>query len=124
MLTHDKPITFVCTTRPEAAKRFYQETLGLQLVSDDEFAIVFDLAGTMLRVSKARELVPQPHTVLGWKVTSIVRTMTELAKRDVRFERYEGLPQDAQGVWTAPGSSAKIAWFKDPDGNTLSLTEC
>jgi catechol 2,3-dioxygenase-like lactoylglutathione lyase family enzyme len=124
MLTHAKPMMFVPTAQPEVAKRFYGETLGLPLVSDDAYAVVFDLAGTTLRVEKVPEFVPQPFTVLGWKVTSIVRTMADLGTRGVRFERYDVLQQDEHGVWTAPGSGAKIAWFKDPDGNTLSLTEC
>ncbi len=123
MLTDLAPITFVATAKPEAARRFYVETLGLRLVADDQFAIVFDLHGTMLRVEKVQAFAPQPFTVLGWKVRDIADTIAELVRRGVRFERYDVLPQDERGVWTAPGG-AKIAWFKDPDGNTLSLTQC
>jgi len=123
MLTDSEPVTFVPTARPEAARRFYLETLGLRLVADDPFAIVFDLHGTMLRVEKVQAFEPQPFTVLGWKVRDIARTIVGLVERGVRFERYDALSQDERGVWTAPGG-ARIAWFKDPDGNTLSLTEC
>ena len=123
MLTNSDPMTFVATVKPEAAKRFYAETLGLRLVSDDQFAIVFDLHGTMLRMEKVQALQPQPFTVLGWKVRDIASTMAGLAKRGVRFERYDGLPQDEHGVWTAPGSGARVAWFKDPDGNTLGISQ-
>jgi catechol 2,3-dioxygenase-like lactoylglutathione lyase family enzyme len=123
MLNDATPVTFVATTRPEAARSFYAETLGLRLVSDDPFAVVFDLQGTPLRVEKVDAFEPQPFTVLGWKVREIAHTIAALVRRGVRFERYAALAQDADGVWTAPGG-AKIAWFKDPDGNTLSLTEC
>ena len=122
MLAESDPVAFVPTADPGAAKKFYAETLGLRLVSDDEFAVVFDLRGTMLRVEKVAKLTPQSFTVLGWKVQSITTTIAGLERRGVRFERYAGLTQDARGVWTAPGGT-KVAWFKDPDGNTLSLTE-
>jgi catechol 2,3-dioxygenase-like lactoylglutathione lyase family enzyme len=123
MLTDSDPVAFVPTSTPEAAKRFYGGTLGLRLVADDPFAIVFDLHGTRLRVEKVQRFEPQPFTVLGWTVRDIARTVAELAERGVRFERYDALRQDERGVWTSPGG-AKVAWFKDPDGNTLSLTEC
>jgi catechol 2,3-dioxygenase-like lactoylglutathione lyase family enzyme len=122
MLTECDPVTFVASANPDRATRFYSDTLGLRLMADDAFAVVFDLHGTMLRVEKVRAFTPQPFTVLGWKVPDIAATMAALAKRGVRFERYDVLPQDEHGVWTAPGG-AKIAWFKDPDGNTLSLTQ-
>jgi catechol 2,3-dioxygenase-like lactoylglutathione lyase family enzyme len=121
-MLNSKIISFVATRNPASAVKFYAETLGLRLVSDDPFAIVFDANGTMLRVQKVHELVPARHTVLGWEVADIRAKTRELMKRGVRFERYEGLAQDEAGVWTAP-SGAKVAWFKDPDGNTLSLTQ-
>ena len=98
MLTDSDPITFVATARPEAARRFYAETLGLRLVADDQFAIVFDLHGTRLRVEKVQTFEPQPFTVLGWKVRDIARTIAGLVERGVRFERYDVLPQDGRGV--------------------------
>jgi catechol 2,3-dioxygenase-like lactoylglutathione lyase family enzyme len=104
------------------ALEFYARTLDLKLISDDPFAMVFDANGTMLRVQKVHELIPATHTILGWEVADIAATMKELTARGVRFERFDGLAQEASGIWTSP-SGAKIAWFKDPDGNTLSLTQ-
>src|SRR5271154_3024716 len=117
-----KIIGFVATKQAVKARKFYGETLGLTFVSDDPFAIVFDVKGTMLRVQKVQELQPARHTVLGWEVADVRAEVEALTKKGVKFERYEGLPQDELGVWTSPGGG-KIAWFKDPDGNTLSLTQ-
>jgi catechol 2,3-dioxygenase-like lactoylglutathione lyase family enzyme len=121
-MIHSKVIGFVATQHTAKARRFYEKTLGLALIGDDPFAVVFDANGTMLRVQKVRELVPAQHTVLGWEVRDIRAEIEVLTKRGVRFERFDGLSQDEQGVWTSP-SGAKVAWFKDPDGNTLSLTQ-
>lgn len=115
-------VAFVATTKAARARTFYEQTLGLRLVSDDPFAIVFDAAGTTLRIQKVDAFAPHPFTALGWQVPDIDATVDELAKRAVRFERYPGMDQDQRGVWQAPGG-ARIAWFKDPDGNTLSLTQ-
>ena len=121
-MNNSKIISFVATRNPASALKFYAETLGLKLISDDPFAIVFDANGTMLRVQKVHELVLARHTVLGWEVADISAKTKELMKRGVHFEHFEGLAQDESGVWTTP-SGAKVAWFKDPDGNTLSLTQ-
>jgi catechol 2,3-dioxygenase-like lactoylglutathione lyase family enzyme len=115
-------ITFVATTAPARAKNFYAKTLGLRLVSEDTFALVFDAGGTMLRVVTVQELHPAGYTVLGWIVPDISKAIRELTDKNISFERYHGMQQDDQCIWTSP-SGAKIAWFKDPDGNTLSLTE-
>jgi predicted enzyme related to lactoylglutathione lyase len=117
-----KIISFVATENSARALKFYSETLELSLVSDDPFAMVFDVNGTTLRVQKVHELIPAKHTVLGREVADISATTKELMKKGVRFEQFEGLPQDELGIWTTP-SGAKVAWFKDPDGNTLSLTQ-
>jgi predicted enzyme related to lactoylglutathione lyase len=117
-----KMVSFVATQKPASALKFYQNTLGLKLVNDDPFAIVFDANGTMLRVQKVQELIPAKHTVLGWEVPDILTKVKELTKRGVRFERYEGMGQDKSGIWKSP-SGAQVAWFKDPDGNTLSLVQ-
>ncbi|HEX3627954.1 MAG TPA: VOC family protein [Verrucomicrobiae bacterium] len=117
-----KIIGFVATRNPAGARKFYEETLGLALVHDDAFAMVFDANGTMLRVQKVQEFLPARHTVLGWEVRDICAEVAELAKRGVRFERFEGLAQDELAIWKSP-SGGKVAWFKDPDGNTLSLTQ-
>jgi catechol 2,3-dioxygenase-like lactoylglutathione lyase family enzyme len=121
-LANSKIICFVATQNPANALKFYQDTLGLTLVSDDPFATVFDANGTMLRVQKVRELHPAQYTALGWDVPDIVATIKDLTGKGVRFERFAGLTQDEHGVWAAP-SGAKVAWFKDPDGNILSLTQ-
>jgi catechol 2,3-dioxygenase-like lactoylglutathione lyase family enzyme len=117
-----KIIAFVATRQPARARKFYQTTLGLTLVEDGPFALVFDANGTMLRVQKVEELTPATHTVLGWDAPDIRAQIKALKKRGVRFVRFEGLDQDKSGIWTSP-AGGKIAWFKDPDGNTLSLTQ-
>ena len=122
MLNKSKLISFAATTKPAEAKAFYGDTLGLSLVDDGPFALVFDANGTMLRVQKVREISAAAYTALGWEVGDIRLTIQQLSKKGVRFERYDGLPQDELGVWTTPDGS-KVAWFKDPDGNILSLTE-
>jgi catechol 2,3-dioxygenase-like lactoylglutathione lyase family enzyme len=121
-MNKSKVISFVATKNTANALKFYAGTLGLKLVSDDPFAIVFDANGIMLRVQKVQELLPARHTVLGWEVADIRSKVMELTERGVCFERYDGLAQDDSGIWLAP-SGAKVAWFKDPDGNTLSLTQ-
>jgi catechol 2,3-dioxygenase-like lactoylglutathione lyase family enzyme len=116
-------IAFVATQDPARAKKFYSEILGLTLVSDElPFALVYDANGTMLRVSVVPRVVPAGYTVLGWRVDDIDASARVLQIEGVIFERYDGLEQDELGIWTAPGG-AKVAWFKDPDGNTLSISE-
>ncbi len=115
-------IAFVATTEPTRAREFYGKVLGLPLVADEPFALVFDAHGTMLRIAKVQELHPARHTVLGWTVPDISGAVKQLEAKGVTFERYEGLNQDDLGIWAAPGG-AHVAWFKDPDGNTLSLTQ-
>ncbi len=122
MLSTSDLISFAATSNPTKARQFYEETLGLTFVSGDQFALVFEANGTMLRIQKVDQVNPQGHTVLGWKVADIKKEVDTLSKRGVRFARYEGMNQDENGIWTAP-SRAKIAWFTDPDGNILSLTE-
>ena len=116
-------VAFVAATDLGRAKAFYAETLGLLLRNEDRFALVFDANGTMLRVSAVSELVPAGHTVLGWMVTDAVQAAAELRRRGVTFERVGHGEQDDHGVWTAPGGVAKVAWFRDPDGNLLSITQ-
>ena len=122
-LSDNEMMAFVATRDPDRARRFYEQTLGLRLVSDElPFALVFDVRGTMLRVTVVKELTPAGYTVLGWRVPDIVAGVQALRKAGVVFQRYPGLEQDESGIWTAPGG-AKVAWFKDPDGNTLSITQ-
>ena len=122
MLSNSNVVAFVATSESDSAKDFYERILGLRLISDDAFAIAFDAHGIMLRVQKVQEHTPPPYTVLGWDVVDIHASVKELSGKGVSCERYEWLEQDELGVWIAP-SGAKIAWFKDPDGNTLSLTQ-
>jgi catechol 2,3-dioxygenase-like lactoylglutathione lyase family enzyme len=122
MLTAAAPVAFVSTTDPAQARGFYEGILGLRLVADEAFALVFDLAGTPLRVTRVDRLEPQPFTVLGWRVGDVAATVRELGAHGVAFERYSGLEQDPDGIWTSP-SGTRIAWFRDPDGNTLSVSQ-
>ena len=122
MLAQWALIAFIATTQPEQAKVFYCEVLGLRLMEDTPFALVFDAHGTMLRVQKVQTFTPSGHTVLGWRVGDVHKMVERLLQRGIVFERYPGLPQDEQGIWTTPDGN-QIAWFTDPDGNTVSLTE-
>ena len=122
MLTDKKLKTFVSTTRPDKAKGFYGNILGLKLLSEDGYAMEFDANGTRLRVTVVETLDPQPFTVLGWDVDELPSLIISLTEKGVRFERYNSLIQDKLGIWTSP-SGAKVVWFKDDDGNLLSLTE-
>ena len=121
-LTSAKAATFIVTRDRERSKAFYGATLGFALVHEDDFAAVFDLNGTMLRISTVAEHVAAPHTVLGWAVPDIAEAARALQDRGVSFKVYEGFGQDALGIWCAPGSSAKVAWFSDPDGNPFEIT--
>jgi catechol 2,3-dioxygenase-like lactoylglutathione lyase family enzyme len=121
-LNKAKLCAFVPTKDAERARAFYQQTLGLHFVRDDDFALVFDLTDTMLRVVRVHELTPAPFTILGWNVDDIARTAAALGERGVKLERFPGMSQDAHGIWTAP-SGDKVAWFKDPDGNVLSIAQ-
>src|ERR1700756_436776 len=117
-----KLMAFVATPDPIRARAFYRDTLGLELVSEDEFALVLDIGGTMLRVTTVQELTPAAYTILGWQVQEVVGAVKSLQQKGVVFERYPGMVQDEHGIWESPGG-ARIARFKDPDGNTLSLTQ-
>jgi catechol 2,3-dioxygenase-like lactoylglutathione lyase family enzyme len=118
-----KIIGFVSIVDVPRARNFYRDTLGLRLVMEEPpFALVFDANGIMLRLGMAKEIAPAHGTVLGWQVPEITATVKDLAQAGVQFERYKGMDQDELGIWTSP-TGAKVAWFKDPDGNILSLSE-
>jgi len=123
MLTGQKLMAFVATRDGAKARAFYEGTLGLSVISDDDFALALDAGGTMLRVQKVRDFAPHPFTALGWEVADIAATVDALRARGVVFARFPGVEQDDRGVWVSPGGGARVAWFKDPDGNTLSLTQ-
>ncbi len=122
MLSTNPIIAFIPTKDGAQARTFYEGTLGLRFVSDDQFAIVMDANGTMLRITRVGDFTPMPFTILGWQVTDIDSTVAAMASKGVQFSRYSFLQQNPNGVWDAPGA-AKVAWFKDPDGNTLSLSQ-
>jgi catechol 2,3-dioxygenase-like lactoylglutathione lyase family enzyme len=122
MLKNAKIMAFTGTRDAVRAKSFYGDQLGLTLVEENSFALVFDAAGTMLRVTNVPDLTPAQYTVLGWAVPDITATVRELAAKGVAFARYPGMVQDSDGVWTSP-AGARVAWFADPDGNVLSLTQ-
>lgn len=121
MLENQPIIAFAATQNPAVSRRFYEDVLGLRFMADEPSALIFDAAGTMLRIQKVDKLTPHPFTSIGWKVVDMRATVAALTKLGVKFERYEFLSQDEQGVWTTPDGSA-VAWFKDPDGNVVSLT--
>jgi catechol 2,3-dioxygenase-like lactoylglutathione lyase family enzyme len=122
MFADKKLKAFVPTLVPERAKKFYKDILGLKLLSEDNYALEFDANGTTLRVTSVPELNPHPFTVLGWDVEDISSVINMLNGFGVHCEKYAFLEQDQLGVWTAPGGT-KVAWFKDPDGNLLSVSE-
>jgi catechol 2,3-dioxygenase-like lactoylglutathione lyase family enzyme len=123
-LLESAPImAFSATTDAARAKAFYQDQLGLRLVSEEQYALVFDAGGTMLRVQRVKEVREAQYTTLGWNVPDIAAMVEQLAKAGVKFEKYSLPGQDEKGIWTPPGSATKVAWFKDPDGNILSLTQ-
>ena len=122
MLASEKLVAFVSTANATRARAFYRNTLGLTLVSEDEYALVFDSAGAPLRVALAQEVIPAKYTVLGWQVKDIRETVTALKKAGVIFEIFGFFKQDELGIWTSP-SGAQVAWFKDPDGNVLSVSQ-
>jgi catechol 2,3-dioxygenase-like lactoylglutathione lyase family enzyme len=123
MLASSKLIAFVSTRDPARSREFYEGTLGLPLVSDEQpLALGFETGGTMLRVTIVQEHTPAPYTVLGWAVDDIQAAVGELQGKGVTFECYSWMQQDDLGIWTSSGG-ARIAWFKDPDGNLLSLTQ-
>lgn len=115
-------VTFLLTQHPEAATKFYRDTLGLAFRGDDGFALVFDMNGIHLRIAKMPSFEAAKHTVLGWETDDIAADLASLVNKGVAFEHYPNMGQDEQGICTFPGGS-KVAWFKDPDGNVLSISQ-
>jgi catechol 2,3-dioxygenase-like lactoylglutathione lyase family enzyme len=118
----ETPILFAATTNADRARAFYETVLGLKFVSDDPFAVVFKTGPILLRIQKVVRKPKIDYTVLGWTVADVKKTVRRLSKAGAKFARYDGLDQDADGIWKSP-SGARVAWFHDPDGNTLSLTQ-
>jgi catechol 2,3-dioxygenase-like lactoylglutathione lyase family enzyme len=122
MLRSSDVVAFVSATDLGRGREFYEGTLGLPVIEQNAYACVLDANGTMLRLTAAPKVATPGYTVLGWKVTDIGSTVRGLAARGVAFSRYDGMDQDEQGIWATPAGD-KIAWFRDPDGNVLSLTQ-
>ena len=122
MLAASDVIAFVAATDLARSRLFYEQTLGLRVTGENEFACVFDAHGTMLRVTAVPAVSPALYTVLGWRVTDIDAAARDLAARGVVFIRYDSMDQDSAGIWTTPAGD-RVAWFPDPDGNILSLTQ-
>ena len=123
MLAECDVISLIPILDGERAREFYENKLGLRFIADDGFALVFEVNGRSLRLTKVHELTPYPFSIIGWQVQDIEAAVRGLGERGVEFERFEQLEQNDLGVWSVPDGSAKVAWFKDPDGNLLSVVE-
>ncbi|MFY9552608.1 MAG: VOC family protein [Thermoanaerobaculia bacterium] len=122
MLASAKIVGFLPTKDSEKARRFYEGVLGFRFVSDDEYALVVRAGETMIRLGKAQAFTPAPYTVLGWEVPHIEAAVAELKRQGVAFEDFPFVQDRELGIWTAPAGD-KVAWFKDPDGNVLSVSQ-
>jgi predicted enzyme related to lactoylglutathione lyase len=122
MLSGQPLMAFIPVSDLSGATSFYSDVLGLTVTEESPFAVVLDAGGTMLRLTPVEGLRPQPFTIAGWQVSDMDTSIEALATRGVPFLRYDGLDQDARGIWSTPGGD-RVAWFTDPDGNTLSLTQ-
>lgn len=118
-----RPVGFILTRDRARSKAFYSDVLGFRLLAEDDFAAVYDMAGLTVRLTDIADHNPSPHTVLGWAVPDIVAAAGALMAKGVTFLIYPGFGQNDLGIWSAPDGSAQIAWFADPDGNNLSLTQ-
>ncbi len=115
-------VAFVPTKDSDKARTFYEGVLGLRFVKDDGYAMVLDANGIMIRVAKMKDFAPAQFTILGWQVSDIEKMVVGLKERGVHFEMFGFFKQDELGIWTAP-TGDKVAWFQDPDGNILSLSQ-
>jgi catechol 2,3-dioxygenase-like lactoylglutathione lyase family enzyme len=122
MLGSSDLVAFAASADLPRARAFYEQVLGLPVREQNDFACVFDANGTTLRVTAVREVSPAGYTILGWRVTDIEAAVRDMSARGVAFKRFDGMEQDENGIWASPGG-ARVAWFADPDGNILSLTQ-
>lgn len=122
ILESAKPAIVICTRDRNRATAFYRETLGLVLAHEDKLAAVFNTGGVTLRVSLVADFTPHEHTILGFSVTDVRATVKALREKGITFNVYPGFGQDELGILTLPGGLGQVAWFKDPDGNVLSVT--
>jgi catechol 2,3-dioxygenase-like lactoylglutathione lyase family enzyme len=118
-----RPAIIVCTRDRARATAFYHDILGLAFAYQDKFAAVFDLDGATLRVSAVPDFIPHEHTILGFRVEDVPATVKALREKGVAFNLYSHVTQDGLGIWIGPGGTLRVAWFKDPDGNVLSVTD-
>lgn len=122
MLAANSIIAFIPTRDIARARHFYEKMLGMRFIGEDGFAAIMDANGTMVRIACVEDFVPAPYTIFGWKVENIRNEIAELTGKGVTLVNYAEMEQSSEGIWTAPGG-AQIAWFRDPDGNVLSLTQ-
>jgi catechol 2,3-dioxygenase-like lactoylglutathione lyase family enzyme len=122
ILKNAKPAIIICTGDRARSAAFYRDTLGLELAQEDKFAAVFNTGGATLRVSHVADFTPHEHTILGFTVPDVPAVVQALREKGVAFEQFAHIPHDELGIWTAPGGKIQVAWFKDPDGNLLSVT--
>ncbi|MGO9085813.1 MAG: VOC family protein [Candidatus Sulfotelmatobacter sp.] len=122
MLGSTNIVAFVPAKDSDQARAFYEGVLGLRFVKDDGFAMVLDANGIIVRVAKMKDFTPAQYTILGWQVPAIENVVRGLRGKGVHFEIFGFFKQDELGIWTAP-TGDKVAWFKDPDGNILSVSE-
>jgi catechol 2,3-dioxygenase-like lactoylglutathione lyase family enzyme len=118
-----RPVIVICTRDRARAAAFYRDTLGLKMTREDKLAAVFDIGGIELRISTVADFTPHEHTILGFKVTDVAGTVKRLGEKGVTFNIYKDFPQDELGILTVPGTTTRVAWLKDPDGNLLSVTD-
>lgn len=124
LLATASPVSFVLTADRTRSKPFYAGALGLPILHEDDFAVTFGLdGGATMRLTDLPGHEAQGHTVLGWSVADIRAAAADLKAKGITFKLYDGFGQDADGIWAAPGGGAQVAWFTDPDGNVLSLTQ-
>lgn len=122
MFDHGTLVAFIASTDLDAARAFYADVLGLGVIEENPYALVVDGHGTTIRITKVDDAVVPPYTVLGWEVDDVAATVARLTTAGITFERFPGMTQDEAGVWDAPGG-ARVAWFKDPEGHVLSVTQ-
>jgi catechol 2,3-dioxygenase-like lactoylglutathione lyase family enzyme len=122
MLGSTNIVAFLPIKDSDRARAFYEGVLGLKFVRDDGFALVLDANGIMIRAAKMKEFTPAQFTVLGWQVPDIENVVRALTKKGVHFEIFGFFKQNELGIWNSP-TGDKVAWFKDPDGNVLSVSQ-
>lgn len=123
MLATDHPMAFIPTIDAEKARKFYVETIGLHFVSEDTFALVVRSGNIDVRIVRMGSFSPAPYTIFGWKVPDIHAAVSDLSQLGICFEQYPFLQQNSSGIWAAPDGAGQVAWFKDPDGNILSISQ-